>query len=259
MSSTPAVYPTSLVTFTTKVNHIDVYNDDHINKLQNEVIAMQTYVGTSPQGGFSDFASRVNRFLNGTGVIVNSNAFPADTTPMRLFYRTDSETMFIRKSDNSAWQSIGGSPSNVIFSWTGMDSSTQNANTGFGIFAGTNASATGILAGNLYYLTGQTVGTYTLIRTKISKISGISTLKIYTRMYTSGASGACSAILDINAGAVTGTTTKVTGVTPTWLNSANIDVSGLSNGTVYDMLVKISTDADGSSPAYMSSVIIFGA
>ena len=37
-----AVYPTSIKTFTTKTNKVDIVDAAHINDLQNEVIALET-------------------------------------------------------------------------------------------------------------------------------------------------------------------------------------------------------------------------
>jgi predicted transcriptional regulator len=43
-----ATYPGSVVPFTTKVNNTDIVDASHVNDLQLEVIAVQTYVGANP-------------------------------------------------------------------------------------------------------------------------------------------------------------------------------------------------------------------
>lgn len=44
----PASYPTALKSFTTKVDVTDTNFAAHVNDLQNEVVALETYLGTDP-------------------------------------------------------------------------------------------------------------------------------------------------------------------------------------------------------------------
>lgn len=254
-----AQYPALLGTFTTKVNHIDVYDAENINTPQNEIIALQTYIGTNPHGTKNSFADRVNVLLNGSGVVVNSNAFPADTTPMRLFYRQDSETLFVRRFDNSAWQAVGQTQSNTVFSWVGKDDTIgQPAATAAGLFIGTGVSLTAVISStlpNMYYVTGTTKSTYPLIATKFSKVQGVTTLKFYTKVWSNDGA-AVMPLLNIGLGTLIATGGGISSTAPTWTNSS-IDISALVNGTVYDMTVAISND--GTTQGRLSSVIIFGA
>jgi hypothetical protein len=43
-----ATYPGSVISFTTKVNNTDIVDASHVNALQLEMIAVQTYVGVDP-------------------------------------------------------------------------------------------------------------------------------------------------------------------------------------------------------------------
>lgn len=45
-----ASYPTSIKNFTTKRNNVDFVNDSHINDLQDEMNAVQTFVGVEADG-----------------------------------------------------------------------------------------------------------------------------------------------------------------------------------------------------------------
>lgn len=254
---TASGYPTSIDSYTVKVNHIDVYDADHIDYLQNSVIALQTYVGTNPHGTKNDFATRVNVLLNGSGVVVNSTGFPADTTPMRMFYRTDSETLFIRRFDNTAWQAVGQTQSNTIFAWNGIDNGVgQPVGSAYGMFVGTGSLQTVIssTAPNMYYFAGASHLTYPLITSKFSKVQGITTLKFYTRAWASDG-GQVTPVLNFT-GFLVGTGATLTTTAPTW-SLGSIDVSGLTNGTVYDMVVSLSNDGSAAT-VKLSAVIIFG-
>ncbi len=220
MSSTPAVFPTSIVTFTTKVNHIDVVNDDDCNKLQNEVIAMQTYFGTNPQGNKSDLTTRIGQMMATNGAIAQGVAFPTNPVEGQLFWRTDLITMYVYGS--SAWNSQGQSLSNVIFVLT----ATLISTIGSGSFDQKWNS-------------------------KFKKISGISTLTFYANF---GASGSNTQLFKVDVGGLNSTVAAVTSGTSFQSNSIN--VSGLTNGTVYDIALSIGkSDANGQSESVIHTII----
>ena len=54
-----AQYPSAVKVFTTKIDLNDVVFAAHINELQDEVVALQTILGTSPQGGSSTVKDRI--------------------------------------------------------------------------------------------------------------------------------------------------------------------------------------------------------
>ncbi len=258
-----SMYPSIVPTFINHVDEVDVVAAADVNVLGTEVIALGQYVGTNPQGIKNSFADRVNVLLNSSGVLNNSNGFPADTTPVRLFYRSDAETLYIRKFDNSAWQAIGGAPTNTVFSWAGSD----GGNGVYGIYFGSNATPTvgGILeneTANLFYITQNlTNGSFQqMIYTKFNKVAGISTLKMYARIWArTTASQIALAKLDVNNGAIIGTTGVTVATNPTWVNTGIIDVSGLANGTVYDMGIFLGQNDTNGTQVYLSSVMVFGA
>lgn len=57
MAST--VYPTSLDSYTTKVNNVDIYDASHINDLQGAIVAIETQLGTTPKGTSASVAERI--------------------------------------------------------------------------------------------------------------------------------------------------------------------------------------------------------
>lgn len=53
----PAVYPGSIKSFTTKVNNIDIIDAAHPNSLQEEVVAIETTLGTNPALGTANLST----------------------------------------------------------------------------------------------------------------------------------------------------------------------------------------------------------
>lgn len=52
-------YPSSVKTFSTKVDLVDINFADHINDLQKEVVAIETILGLNPQGSYSTVRERL--------------------------------------------------------------------------------------------------------------------------------------------------------------------------------------------------------
>lgn len=124
----------------------------------------------------------------------------------------------------------------------------------------TNATSTPPAVPTLTYQLWGTANdaTYrTIIDTKFTKISGISTLTFYTAQASRvGGAGTVKSRILVNLGALTsteGTSTAGVGVI-TWV-SGTLDVSSLTNGQVYDMQVQLYCDI---SQAAAFGGIIFG-
>lgn len=72
-----ASYPSSVVSFTTKTDDIDVIQAGHINLLQDEVAAIQVELGTSPSGGsltVRERAEAIETSLSGKAANPHDNA-----------------------------------------------------------------------------------------------------------------------------------------------------------------------------------------
>lgn len=54
-----AAYPSVIPSFTVKFNQVDVNWAEHVNRLQDEVVALARELGTIPKAGFSDVAARL--------------------------------------------------------------------------------------------------------------------------------------------------------------------------------------------------------
>lgn len=249
MVNTPAVYPTSVTTFTVKQNKIDVYNDDHINKLQNEVVALQTYIGTNPHGDQSTLSLRLRQALSGSGGFVLTTGVPTTTYPGLFYYRTDSETLFNIRSDNVP-QAVGGSLTNVVFSFSGSSASSNSLNAG--MYVGTSLiPGPGDANLDRYVCWANDSTSYgTAITSKVKKIQGMSTLTVWSFMKSHTDE---SPTLRITIGSVIGSIVGALSSSYVW-GSIAMDLTGLNNGTTYDAIFDLKT-ASGSRVAMVSSII----
>lgn len=140
--------------------------------------------------------------------------------------------------------------SNVLFQYSGQVDQT--------------GSATGEFVGSLLTPNGQT-GNYRFLQSngnayvqiwsaKFTKISGISTVTVWTRIWQRTI-GTANLKVDIGGanGSVNGTALQTT---PEW-KSFTIDVSGLVNGTTYDVAASLE-DSASVQTAYCSNIMGFG-
>lgn len=231
MTSTPAVYPTSLVTFTTKVNHVDVYDDDHINKIQNEVIALQTYVGTNPHGNSSNLTTRLGVLLATNGAFAQGVAFPTGLVDGQVFYRTDLNGLYVY--NGSSWDLQGGSIGNCLYNLAGL-TNTQAQVVISADIAGSNVTPG---SGNYMYRRQNGTSYATMWTTKWVKIPGVSTVTNMAEIWsiTSG-----TAKYRVSIGNIVGSdgTSTNNSTFPEWITTVN-NVSGLTNGTAYDVVLEV--------------------
>lgn len=185
----------------------------------------------------------------------------------RLFFWDDSAgvTDFLTPGDGlfiSGTTIIAETFSNVIFSWKGFDGLTgAPATTSRGIAHGTSQILTGVDSQNVYWVANTNNSTsYSDIIPifKWKKVSGINTLIV--RVRTWGAfSTATSYTLRIDAGGQTGTSSAITGSSPAWITEFTVDVSSLSDGTVYDVKIqRANVQGAGNITVKISSIQIEG-
>lgn len=106
-----ATYPSSLVSFTTKTNKVDLVDAAHINSVQSEVVAIETELGTLVKGTATDLKTRLAVCLAGNGAIVNSPSFPASPVAWQLFGFHGDGKMYFRNAANTQF-----TPMNQAFS-----------------------------------------------------------------------------------------------------------------------------------------------
>jgi len=247
-SPTSSDYPGSLDSWVSITDKEDLAEASDINKLKNAVLAIQTELGLDPAGTFTDVLSRLALLQATNGALANGTSFPVSPAPIdgQAFYRTDEDVLYIY--DGSAWDSQGQSLSNTIFSFALNAGGTANS---FGVILNDSATAASTEIMLAYWAVDGT--TYqSVIDSKFKKTAGISTITVYARVWEDG--GNDGRIL-VDIGGQTGNTTFTENV-PTWKN-LSVDVSSLSDGTVYDISVQLKHDS-ASNMSYLDSIVGFG-
>ena len=250
-----STYPSNILVKADVANEVDEVDEGDHNILKGEIIALQTYVGTNPQGSKSDLTTRLAIMISTNGAINGSNGFPANTTPMRLFYRTDQETLYIRRYDNAAEQAIGGSLSNVIYS--SNRSQTKNMTTTYAAITSTSILGAS-LSGTQYSYWGMDAGnTYSTCHPVIRwpKISGVSTMIFKGNIWQITADGQTQ-LLELAVGTATGTVSLANTQTPTEV-TVTVDLTGLGNGTYYDIVISQKRQTT-SSTIYLGEFTLIG-
>lgn len=227
-----ASYPTTLAVFTEKRDHIDVYAADHQNQEEVEIIALQTYIGTNPQGNRPNLTTRLATMMATNGAIAQSSGgFPTGTLyDGQMFYRTDQDVLYVY--DGSGWDAQGTSQSNVVFEWKGC------------VFNSAVTFATTLSLNNpvgfLHFNTGDAY--LTCFTTRWMKPAGINTVTIYTLLFDSGSG---DAIGFTNIGGVIGSTPGTTTSSPAWASTYSLDVSSLASGTHYEIITMLKNSTGG--------------
>lgn len=231
--------PLPIETFTTKEDKVDANSAADINALQSSIVTIET---------------ALDKLVNTDGSLVQGTSFPLLPGVGQVFYRTDLITAYIW--NGSVWQALGGSLSNVIFNWTGCVDYSG------GVIGKVNGSALNPTTGANYdfLMVGQAVSSpQGVLRSKFLKISGVNTLTIYANAWTR--SGHVNAAVWVDCGSTNGSVATISASSPGTWSTFTIDVSGLTNGTVYDLTVSIynptSSGGDGSF-AYLGGIVIFG-
>jgi hypothetical protein len=158
-------------------------------------------------------------------------------------------------SANPVWDTVP-SLSNVLFQ---LNANVSNQGTSLGRVRGTTL-VPNAQAGQYDFIQGvsHTAGDLTTVwATKWIKIPGISTITVYAQIWIQTASGSPAVTIKVDVGGANSSVTGTTGqLTPEW-KSLSIDVSGLSNGTTYDVSVIMSGNVNAIQ-YYLGNLISFG-
>lgn len=239
-------YPTSLDTWITLTDKEDLAEASDINKIKASLLATQTELGLDPAGTVSTLVARLALAQATSGAIANGSAFPTSPTPIdgQIFYRTDENVLYIY--NGSSWDSQGQSLSNVIFAWSGVEVLSAG---NYGVYRGADLTpaandTTNVAGFQIWY--NDTTGYQTFANFKFTKISGIATITIQARLWTTNAGHISSVNVDI--GGQSNVVSSSSDTTPTWQTATTIDVSGLSDGTTYDGIVQLKSNTnDGTA------------
>jgi len=249
-----STYPATLDTFTTKTNKEDFVDADHMNDVQNAIVATQTELGADVAGSRTDLKTRLAQSLADNGAMRNGSSFPVSPTPQDgdFFYKTDENTMYIY--NGSSWDAQGTSLSNLIYHWEGVDTNNIDGSifTDVASFTGETADTPAHT-----YRGGQGTTPVTVLTFEFLKIAGINTITPYARVWgRAGDTGKEGKIkVDIGGQSSIYTVPQSGGDTPTDRVFSNIDVSGLSDGTQYDGVVQCYNES-ASEWGYISKITL---
>lgn len=151
-------------------------------------------------------------------------------------------------SANPVWANMGAS--NVVFTWSGIEGYASGDAGGY-LGTSLTAAAASDIDGYFYFLSD--IETYTtFLNFKFKKIASISTVTIQARLWTDGN---ITATLNVDIGGASNTVIRTNNATPAWVTASDIDVSGLTNGTVYDGIVQLKS-SNASDEAYCGAVTL---
>jgi len=245
-------YDSAIVTYTTKTDKVDLVQAAHMNAVQNELIAIETMLGTGIRGSCADLKTRLAVCLAETGALQKGTNFPCSAIEGQLYYRTDTDLLYIR--DDSQWDTVG-TPAlgNVIFCW-GIPKYVSK-NTGFIINATSQTDVTTSAYYNFFRSFTGAGGYNEMMTTKFRKISGISTLTIYGHLWSYIDSAGYNVKLKTNINSTDCVVTSNNSITPTWYSNT-MDVSGFSNDAVYDVIFYLGGE-NANSRCFCDGIIIF--
>lgn len=246
-------YDSSIISYTTKTDKVDIVAASHINAVQAELVIIENILGTNVKGNRSDLKTRLNNLMDADGSVLSGTSYPSPALGSQLFYKTDVTTLYVHNISSGNWDALGGSLSNVLFSFAGQVDA-QGAGQGF--YTGTSLVPSAA-TGNYAFWQSPNDSTYhTKIKTRWVKISGVATVTVKALIWQQGAATGASANVLVDIG---GATNNVSGtlnqVTPEWV-SFTINVSSLINGTTYDVTIQLKGTA--STYSYLGSIIAFG-
>ncbi len=227
-----ATYPAALITFTTKTNQVDLVDAAHINTAQDEIVAIQTELGTDPAGSATNLKTRLAVSIGDDGAIRKGTSFPGSPIDGQAFYRTDEDTFYIY--NGTSWIS-NTNLGNLAWSWGFQDDAGSGTSYGSKLTAFLAESEPASLS---YFSLFNKTTTYQILkRGKYRKIAGPTTITVWCRMAISTGTG----YVQVNVGGQTVILTT-TNTSPEW-QSGNIDISGLVNGTTYDITWEVTCSA----------------
>lgn len=246
-------YDSAIVSFTTKTDKVDLVSAAHINDLQTEIVRIETILGALVKGTATDLKTRLSRSLDSDGTLQSGSSFPSPAFISMPFWRTDLDTFYIYGS--SGWIQQGGSVGNALFQYSGVvDQAASNKGEIQGTSLIPNA---GTKTGSFRFLCTDNSSFEQVWNTRWTKISGVSTITVHALLWTrNGSGGADQSDLQVSVGGQTGHVACTSdSQTPTWY-SFTINVSGLTNGTTYDVLASLKAINDSIS--YCGGIIAFG-
>lgn len=155
--------------------------------------------------------------------------------------------------DGSALTGIASSYSNVLYSWSGVCEGGE-------LYLASSLTATSPTHSGYVYIQQGLSAETVVLRTKFKKIASISTVTCWGRIWIyTGTSAGTYCRFKVDIGGVNSYVQSTTNSTsPEW-KSFDLDVSGLTNGTTYDVAISLYGDGtQGYARTYLGGVILIG-
>lgn len=204
--------------------------------------------GTTPAAGTF---STLNLGSTNQGDILYDNG----TSIVRLTPGTSGEVLTTQgAAANPVWG--GGTKSNVIFAWSGTEVFLASGS-GYGLANATTLTGTDTEIVGYVYFISESTSFQTILKSRFTKISGIDTVTIHARLWAANVGATVEAVLQVDIGGQTNTVKSVTSTTPSWVTTSDVDVSGLVDGTTYDLDIGLSNETNNAT-GYCSAVTLIG-
>lgn len=259
-----ALYSSSLPSFPSQTNKVDLADAVLINTMNAEIVAIATALGTNPQESRATLKARLNSLMDADGSIVSSNGFPDGVTvpsyPSQLWYKTDTDVLYIRNTANSAWNQVGASQSQYAFAYEGIIETCPLVK---GEILPTGLWATPPTVQTYKYLAHQSAGSGaygTVWLGQWRKLSGVTAIDLYTRHWSTAGGTTRDSAVRISIGTAKGSTYSAGSAcltSPYPCLAGTIDVSGLTNGSMYDVIAETTSWYAGGVSVYVGSIFAY--
>jgi len=247
-----STYSTTKDTFQDPEDDKDVYEADYLVKLHNVLIAMQNALGTEIEGTTTDLKTRLARCLSDDGSMRQGTSFPSSPNEGDFFYRADENVMYIY--NGSSWDAQGQSLSNLAFCYQRGGSNHAAASHGL-LDPGTveHHDGSNIIVSPVWAVFGNTYRT--IITGKFKKLAGVNTVTVYAKILSKNSNASYYVSVEANIGGQSASQSGSTTSTAWEWISFNVDVSSLTDGSIYDVTIKLKHST--ARVAYMDSIIGF--
>jgi hypothetical protein len=150
----------------------------------------------------------------------------------------------------------GSDPSELIYIWIGNINGTAGE---YGRYEGTSLTPTldaATLPINYEFMASGAATTRNILPGRFLKTAKKNTITIHALLWSASADANKEAILTVNVGGQSNTVKSVTSTTPTWVTTAEIDVSSLTDGTVYDITISLHNETANSAACCAGIILI---
>lgn len=217
-----------------------------LRQQQNAINAVGSYFNSN---GYLEVTSGGTGASGLTGLIKGNG-----TSAMTAITIPADATKFLDGTGAFSSLPVDKNTGNIVFEWHGAVEGTSGSENE-GEYVGSSFVPAAPTA-NYRFIYALGNNTHNIFTDKFTKVAGVSTVTVYGRIWTRA--GSIQARLAANIGGQTGTVDGTVGThTPEW-KAFTVDVSSLTNNTVYDVTLTLTEAASTNTEIYCSDIIGFG-